>query len=91
MSIEISCPHCKADLNISKGKLRKYGGTILGAGIGYAVANGLGIAGAILGSAVALPATLVGISFFAIFGYTIGKKSDDNNLKCPNCKKKLVL
>lgn len=91
MEKQISCPHCKTDINFKKDNKGRLVGTIAGGGIGAGIASGLGIAGAIVSAPIAIPATLVGLGLFAIIGNKFGKDYDNNQAKCPNCKKNLVL
>ncbi|MEC5166160.1 ssDNA-binding Zn-finger/Zn-ribbon topoisomerase 1 [Flavobacterium sp. PL11] len=91
MEKNISCPHCKSEIVFKKDTSGRIIGTIAGAGIGYGLASSLGIAGAILGASVALPATLIGVGIFAILGNKFGKDYDNNLPKCPKCKNNLVL
>lgn len=91
MERNISCPHCKTDLIFNKKNKGRIIGTVAGGGIGFSVASSLGIAGAILGAPVAIPAAFVGAGLFAVLGNKFGKDFDNNRLKCPKCKNKLVL
>lgn len=85
----INCPHCKKEISFRKNKKGKIVGTLVGGGLGYGLTSGLGIAGAIFGISVALPATLVGVGVVALIGNQFGKDFDNSQLKCPSCKKKL--
>lgn len=91
MEKNISCPHCQKDISFKKDKKGRIVGTVVGGGIGYGLASGLGIAGAVLGASVALPATLIGVGIFAVLGNKFGKDFDNSQLKCPSCKKNLIL
>lgn len=91
MEKNISCPYCKTELIFKKDNKGKIIGTVAGGGIGFGVASSLGIAGAILGAPIAIPATLVGVSLFAILGNKFGKDFDNSRPKCPKCKNNLVL
>ena len=91
MKKNINCPHCKTEISFNKDKKGRVVGTVVGGGIGYGIASSLGIAGVILGAPIAIPATLVGAGLFAVLGNKFGKDFDNNQPKCPNCKKKLIL
>lgn len=91
MEKNVTCPHCKSEVIFKRNAKGRFVGTVVGGGIGYGLASGIGLAGAILGASVALPATAIGIGLFAIIGNRIGKEVDNSMPKCPKCKKKLVL
>lgn len=75
--MNITCPHCQAEIKFRKDKTGRIAGTLIGSGLGYGISSGLGIAGAIFGMSVAAPATLVGIGLFAIIGNRLGKGVDN--------------
>lgn len=85
METNIKCSSCDSKLIIKKRKNGKIIGTITGGGIGYGVASTLGIAGTVVGVAVALPATVVGIVFFGLIGNRLGNDADRKKLKCSKC------
>ncbi|MDO6674262.1 hypothetical protein C7448_10111 [Tenacibaculum gallaicum] len=85
------CPHCKTEILFKKDKKGRIIGTAIGGGVGYTLASGLGIAGAVLGAPIAIPAALVGAGLFAVMGNKFGKDFDNSRLKCPKCEKKIVL
>lgn len=87
----INCPHCQTEIEFKKRKNGRIVGTVVGGGIGYGLASSLGIAGAVLGAPIAIPAALVGAGVFAVLGNKFGKDFDNNQPKCPKCKKRLVL
>jgi len=89
--VYINCPHCSETIEFKRGKSGRIFGTIAGGTIGTGLAFKLGIAGAIAGASVAIPATLVGTGLFALLGNKFGKDIDNSNTKCPKCEKKIVL
>jgi DNA-directed RNA polymerase subunit RPC12/RpoP len=91
MEKQIACPHCKSEVLFKKNSSGRWIGTIAGGGIGYFLASGLGIAGAIFSAPIAIPAALVGAGALALLGNRVGKDIDNSKPKCPKCNKKLVL
>ncbi|MCF6212789.1 MAG: hypothetical protein L3J45_02065 [Flavobacteriaceae bacterium] len=91
MEKQITCPHCQTKIEFKKDKKGRIIGAIAAGGIGYGLASGLGIAGAIAGATVAIPATIVGVIALALIGNKFGKDYDNNQPICPNCSEKLVL
>jgi len=60
-----------------KNKNGRIVGSIVGSGVSYGFASGLGIAGAIAGISIAMPAVLIGVSIAGLLGYKFGKDLDD--------------
>ena len=87
---EVQCPHCRKQVRFEKGEAGRWVGTIVGGTAGYGVASGLGIAGAILGAPIAIPATIVGVVVCALLGNRVGAIAD-NSVLCPSCKKGIQL
>ena len=87
----VTCPHCSEKVTFKRDQKGRWAGRVLGSGIGWWIASGLGIAGAILGFPIAIAAGVVGLGIGAAAGDTIGKIIDDANAKCPKCNKGLVL
>jgi len=88
---KIQCPHCGKKINFKRSSTGKWIGTIAGGGVGYAVAGGLGIAGAILGAPIAIPGAIVGVAIGTLLGNRAGSMVDNLNVKCPNCKKSMSI
>jgi len=86
---EIICPCCKKKVVFKKNSAGKWVGTIGGGGAGYFLASGLGIAGAILGAPIAIPAALVGLGIGTILGNRVGAALDNATVKCPSCGKSM--
>jgi ribosomal protein L37AE/L43A len=87
----VTCPHCNASVVFKRNSAGRWVGTVAGGGLGYLLAAGLGIAGAILAWPVAIPAAAVGVGIGAIVGNRAGKAVDDARAKCPKCNKSMVL
>ena len=90
-SKNVTCPHCGEKVFFKRASSGRWVGTVVGGGLGYWLASGLGIAGAILASPVAIAAGVVGLGIGAILGNRVGKKIDDRNAKCPKCGNSMVL
>ncbi len=88
---KIQCPHCKKTVEFERNSTGEWVGTVIVGGVGYWLASGLGIAGAILGASVAIPAALVGLGIGSFVGNRVGKMIDDSNVECPNCKGSLSI
>ena len=86
---KVICPHCGAKVEFQKNSAGKWVGTIGGAGAGYVLASGLGIAGAILSAPIAIPAALVGLALGALLGNRAGAAIDNATVQCPSCKKSM--
>ena len=84
--MQVKCPHCKAVVTFKRDAKGRWVGTIAGGGLGYALAAGLGIAGAILSAPVAIPAAAVGLLIGAALGNRAGAAWDDSGSECPKCK-----
>jgi DNA-directed RNA polymerase subunit RPC12/RpoP len=87
----VTCPHCSERVTFRRDKSGRWTGRVVGGGIGWWLASGLGIAGGVLGFPVAIAAGVVGLAVGASVGNNVGKKKDDDNAKCPKCSKSLVL
>ena len=81
---EVKCPECGKLFNAEKDSSGRWTGTITGAGVGYWVGKGLGLAGSVFGKKVAIPFKLVGAAIGAFAGNR-GGKGLDNVVKCPHC------
>jgi ribosomal protein L37AE/L43A len=88
---KVVCPHCSKEVEFRRNSKGTWVGTVGGAGAGYFLASGLGIAGAVLGASVAIPAALVGLGVGAIIGNRVGSAIDNAIVKCPNCKKTMSI
>ena len=82
---KIKCPHCEKMVKFERNSAGKWVGTVIGAGGGYWLCAGLGIAGGILGMSVAIPAALVGLGIGAFLGNRCGAMIDKATVKCPSC------
>ena len=74
MKEQKSCPHCSAKVTFNRAFKGRWVGAVAGGGFGLYLASGLGLAGAIVGAPIAIPATLVGGSACALLGVGLGKK-----------------
>jgi len=82
---KVQCPHCKEMVSLERNSAGKWVGTIAGGGVGYGLTAGLGIAGAILGASIAIPAVIIGVGIGALLGNRAGAMVDNTSVKCPNC------
>ena len=83
--IKIQCPNCNKTVTFKRNSSGKWVGTIAGGGIGYGLTAGLGIAGAVLGASIAIPAVLLGVGIGALLGNRVGAMIDNATVKCPAC------
>lgn len=88
---KVICPHCGEKVEFQKNSAGQWVGTVGGAGAGYVLASGLGIAGAILSTPIAIPAALVGLGIGALLGNRVGAAIDNASVECPNCKKTMSI
>ena len=83
---QIRCPHCDKLVRFKRNSAGKWIGTIVGGALGWKLAAGLGLAGAILGAPVAIPAALAGLGLGALIGNRAGSIVDNATVECPNCR-----
>lgn len=88
---DVTCPHCGERVTFMRDETGRWVGRVVGGGLGWWLASGLGIAGAILGFPIAVAAGVIGIVIGVAAGNEIGKRIDDSNATCPKCNKGMVL
>lgn len=87
----VICPHCGKKVDFERNSKGQWVGTVGGAGVGYVLASGLGVAGAIMSAPIAVPAALIGLGIGAVLGNRVGAAIDNSSVECPNCKKSMSI
>src|SRR5208283_107320 len=92
---EIFCPKCDKSVTFKRDKRGKWIARIIGGGAGTGagalLTAGLGVAGAIAGAPVAIPALLIGGGVGLLLGAFTGNAIAPDVARCPNCQTPISL
>ena len=91
----VRCESCGETVEFRKNVRGKWTNVIAGSGVGaswgYRTTVGLGIAGAIAGAPISVPAALVGLTLGATTGGLLMAATHKQVMRCPACEEEIEL